>query len=97
MVSEGLGADVAELRREMTSTVAEVRKMGSDVTRDLTSARQDLRSATDVKRVFPNRAHRTRRPASAAASAPASTDPTPAAPPGEPEPAPPPPAGDDGT
>lgn len=63
MVSDGLGSEVADLRREMTSSIDEIRSAGTQVTKDLTSTRRELRAATDVKQVFPTRAHRTRRPA----------------------------------
>jgi sec-independent protein translocase protein TatB len=97
MVSEGLGTDLGEVRKELTGAADEMRKAGSEVTGGIQSARRDLRAATDVKRVFPTRAHRTRRPAATAAAgsaagatsaagadpaAPASSaDPRPAAPP----------------
>lgn len=102
MVSDGLGSDVGEIRRELTGAADEMRKAGAEVTGGIASARKDLRAATDVKQVFPTRAHRTRRPAAAAASE-GPAPPTPSADvppsdttPGEPEVAPPDaaPAGD---
>ena len=94
MVSDGLGSDVGEIRRELTGAADEMRKAGAEVTGGIASARKDLRSATDVKQVFPTRAHRTRRPAAAASEGPAtltpSADPAPSDPtPGEPQVAPP--------
>jgi hypothetical protein len=68
MVSDGLGADVGEIRRELTGAADEMRKAGSEVTGGIRSVRTDLRAATDVKKVFPTRAHRTRRPAATAAA-----------------------------
>jgi sec-independent protein translocase protein TatB len=103
MVSDGLGADVTEIRRELTGAADEMRRAGSEVTGGVASVRKDLKSATDVKKVFPTRTHRTRRPAATAGAggsersdrpvtaAAVETDPAPA--PESPEPSATPPSG----